>query len=99
MSTAAKISQRTAALLADAMRLSEEERGEVAIRLIESLDPATDADVDAAWSAEIQQRLEELRTGQVKSIPWTEARRMVVKEAEDRESEGCLTKAPRKRGK
>jgi hypothetical protein len=41
-------------LLAEALRLSPSERSELAARLIESLDPTTDNDIEAAWSAEIR---------------------------------------------
>lgn len=67
-------------LLAEALRLPEQDRGEVAARLIESLDPDTEDDVEAAWSAEIQQRLDELETGQVQPVPWPEARRRILEE-------------------
>src|SRR5437867_1297157 len=52
-------------VLTEALRLPPSERGELAARLIESLDPAADEDVEAAWNVEIQGRLEELETGQV----------------------------------
>jgi putative addiction module component (TIGR02574 family) len=65
-------------LLAEALRLPSSDRGELAARLIESLDPTTDEDIEAAWSAEIQTRLDELQTGQVQPIPWSEARRRIL---------------------
>ena len=70
-------------LLAEALRLSPSERGELAARLIESLDPTTEEDVEAAWSAEIQKRLEELQTGQVQPLPWSEARRRILEDIEE----------------
>jgi putative addiction module component (TIGR02574 family) len=70
-------------LLVEAMRLPPSERGELAARLIESLDPTTDNDIEAAWSAEIQQRIEELETGKVKPIPWSEARLQILEDAEE----------------
>ena len=72
------MSSNATQLLAEALRLPESERGDLAARLIESLDPAVDDDAPAAWSAEIQQRIEELRTGQVKAVPWPEARQMIL---------------------
>jgi len=41
--------------------------------LVESLDPLTDEDVRASWSAEALQRLEDVRSGKVKTIPADEA--------------------------
>ncbi len=70
-------------LLAKALRLPPSERGELAARLIESLDPTTDNDIEAAWSAEIQQRIEELQTGKVKPIPWSEARLQILEDTEE----------------
>jgi putative addiction module component (TIGR02574 family) len=64
-------------LYREALRLGERERGDLAAKLIESLDPATDEQVEAAWSAEIRQRIEELDSGTVQSIPWPEARRLI----------------------
>jgi putative addiction module component (TIGR02574 family) len=70
-------------LLAEALRLPPNDRGELAARLIESLDPTTDEDIEGAWSAEIQKRLEELQTGQVQPIPWPEARRRILEDAKE----------------
>jgi putative addiction module component (TIGR02574 family) len=66
-------------LLDDALRLPDQERAELAGLLIESLDEAQDADVQAAWSDEIARRLRELDSGAVKPIPWTEVRRRLRK--------------------
>jgi putative addiction module component (TIGR02574 family) len=70
-------------LLADALRLSETERGELAARLIDSLDPTSNEDVEAAWDAEIRERLEDLQTGRVQPIPWSEARRLILDDADE----------------
>lgn len=72
-----------AKLLAEALGLREEERGELAARLIDSLDPAVDDDAEAAWHLEIQRRIEELETGQVRAIPWPEARRMILDDTDE----------------
>jgi putative addiction module component (TIGR02574 family) len=77
------MTQGAAQLLQEALRLPENERGELAAKLIESLDPTTEAAVEAAWSAEIQQRLQELQTGQVQPIPWPEARRLILDESDE----------------
>jgi len=70
-------------LLQEALRLPENERGELAAMLIESLDPTSEGDVETAWSAEIQQRLQELQTGQVQPIPWPEARRLIMEDNDE----------------
>src|SRR5439155_5129341 len=70
-------------LLAEALHLPESERSELAARLIESLDPSGQEDATAAWSAEIQTRLEELQKGQVQPIRWPESRREILEDAEE----------------
>lgn len=42
-------------ILDDVLALPEDERAEIAVRLIESLD-GEDSDVDQAWAAEIERR-------------------------------------------
>ena len=64
-------------LLAEALRLSAEERAAVAGELIQSLDRDIDPDAEAAWSEEIRARLERLDAGTAKTIPWSEARRRI----------------------
>ncbi len=74
------MTNKAAQVLADGLQLPEDERGDVAARLIESLETNGDEDVQAAWSAEIQKRIEELRQGKVKPLSWPEARRMILDE-------------------
>jgi putative addiction module component (TIGR02574 family) len=64
-------------LLAEALRLSDEERAALAGELIQSLDAEVDADAEAAWSGEIRRRLERVDAGTAKTIPWAEARRRI----------------------
>jgi putative addiction module component (TIGR02574 family) len=72
------MTNKAAQVLADGLQLPEDERGDVAARLIESLETNGDEDIQAAWSAEIQKRIEELRQGKVKPLSWPEARRMIL---------------------
>jgi putative addiction module component (TIGR02574 family) len=65
----------TSQILKTALELPETEREEVAIELLESLAPDGEADHEAAWEAEIQRRIEDLRLGRVQGIPWEEVRR------------------------
>jgi putative addiction module component (TIGR02574 family) len=56
------------ALLDQALKLPEEERGELATRLLGSLEPDDDDEPDAqeweaAWSAELDHRIREIRDG------------------------------------
>ena len=68
----------TKQLYDSAMQLSDTDRAELAASLIESLDAGFDLDVEAAWDAEIKRRVEEIDSGAVTTIPWTDARRMIM---------------------
>ena len=70
-------------LLAEAMRLPESERGDLAARLLESLDPTVDTDVESAWGEEIEKRVKEIREGRVKPLPWPEARERILDDTDD----------------
>jgi putative addiction module component (TIGR02574 family) len=67
-------------VLEEALTLRIEDRALVAIELIDSLDPsaASDVDVEKAWAVEIRRRVEELRSGKVKTIPWEEVRERLL---------------------
>lgn len=52
---------------AEAMKLSIEERADLADRLWASVEPQTH--VDAAWAVEIERRIRQIETGQVETIP------------------------------
>ena len=49
------------------------------------MDPISDPDVEAAWSAEIERRLIEIDAGTVKLIPWDDVRSELFGESEWRE--------------
>jgi putative addiction module component (TIGR02574 family) len=57
-------------VLQTALALPDSDRAEIAASLIRSLDTETDEDVDAAWAAEIQRRIEAIDKGEVKLVPW-----------------------------
>ncbi len=64
-------------LLVEALRLSGEERAALAGELIQSLDSDVDVGAEAAWSQEIQARLDRLDAGTAKTLGWQEARRRI----------------------
>ena len=80
------MTQLAAKLFAEAIHLPDGERGDLAAKLIESLDPEIDEDVEVAWSAEVRQRLEDLQAGKVKPVPWPEARQMIMDDTDDADS-------------
>lgn len=62
-------------LLKKALKLPVAERAELVGSLIESLDEANDESVQAEWDAEITRRMEDLKSGKVKTVSLEEARR------------------------
>ena len=65
-------------VLEQALQLTEDERGEVIARLLRSLEPHDGKEVageewEAAWSAELDQRVREIRDGTVQLIDGDEA--------------------------
>ena len=83
-------------VLEDALRLPERARAALAAQLIDSLDPVADADVEAAWAEEIRGRVEELDRGEIRPVPWAEARRLLLDDADVPATDGVSS--PRHRG-
>jgi len=61
-------------LFREAAQLPERDRATLAGLLIETLDPAPEPDVEAAWSQEIARRVAEIDAGTAETIPWEEVR-------------------------
>ena len=53
-----------------ALDLSDKERAALAGMLLDSLEPSDDADVEAAWLVEIEQRISEVDSGGVQPVSW-----------------------------
>ena len=68
---------RAEAVLAEALRLTDDERGQIADRLLDTLAGPADPDVQQAWADEIARRLAEVRAGTADTVPWEEARRQI----------------------
>ena len=68
------MSDRAAELLEKALSLTPEERAELAKKLVESLLEEPDPDVDAAWMAEAQRRLERIEREGWKGRDWAAVR-------------------------
>jgi putative addiction module component (TIGR02574 family) len=66
-------------LLKQALSLDEKDRASVAGVLIESLHGEVDLDAEEAWNAEIRRRVEELESGMVQTIPWSEVRQRLFR--------------------
>jgi putative addiction module component (TIGR02574 family) len=69
----------TAKLFFDALRLSDFERAELAAQLIDSLEGSvTDGTIETDWDAELETRIAEIQSGSVRAVPWREARRQIM---------------------
>ena len=66
------MSDMLAELKKKASQLSEEERAELALALIESLDGPADSGVEEAWRLEIERRIGQIDRGEVQLIPGDE---------------------------
>ncbi len=65
-------------LLNEALELPEKARADLAGRLILSLHPRADRDVEAAWAEEIDRRLEGSPARQARSRPWSSIKKSVL---------------------
>jgi putative addiction module component (TIGR02574 family) len=63
-----------AELFEEASRLTEEDRAELAGRLLETLHGQPEEGVEAAWAEEIERRIRQIDSGEVTTIPWEEVR-------------------------
>jgi putative addiction module component (TIGR02574 family) len=77
------MSERAKSVLAEVLGWPVNERGDLAARLLESLDAGSDADAAAAWDEEIRTRLEDVRLGRVTPVPWAEALRQIEADGPD----------------
>ena len=66
-------------MIIQALRLPRSARAALVVRLIETLDAEVNEGSEQAWDKEIGKRLEEIDSGRVKLVPWTEARRRILR--------------------
>jgi putative addiction module component (TIGR02574 family) len=79
------MSESTQQLIASALELAPADRAVVANAILASLDGYGDpesSDVRDAWSAEIQSRIDDIDSGRVKTIPSSDAWKMIDGEIE-----------------
>ena len=67
-------------VLADALRLDDEARAELAAELLASLDGPADPDAERAWDAEIERRIAAIEAGTISLEPWDQVKRRIEKE-------------------
>jgi putative addiction module component (TIGR02574 family) len=64
----------------EALDLPEDERAELAHALIVRIEEPQEGDVESAWDAEIKQRVDEIRSGEVEGIPAEDLRQELREE-------------------
>jgi putative addiction module component (TIGR02574 family) len=75
----------TEALLEQVLNLPEPDRAEVAVRILESLEPGGDQGVDDAWVAEIERRCAAVDAGTLVTSDWNDVRRRIERDIFGRE--------------
>ncbi len=68
------MNEKTEAVLTLALGLPEVDRAEVVGALLESLEPPSDVDVEAAWREEVAARVAAHDSGELQTIPWSSVR-------------------------
>ncbi len=69
-----------AAVLADALRLDDDARAQLAAELVASLDGPADPGAGRAWDAEIERRIAAIEAGTIPLEPWDQVRRRIEKD-------------------
>ena len=77
------MTEKTSALLQEALTLSDRERAELASLLMDSLDATVDADAESQWDREIAQRVAELDARTAQTIPWEQVRDKIAAKLRD----------------
>jgi putative addiction module component (TIGR02574 family) len=68
------------ALLANALRLDEDARAEIAAELLASLDGPSDPDAETAWAAEIDRRVSAIESGTSVPESWQDVKTRIEKD-------------------
>jgi len=68
------MSTQLQSVLDAALLLSENERGELAARLLETIDDTDEAE----WAEELQRRIDDVRSGRTPPVPWDSVRQKMV---------------------
>jgi putative addiction module component (TIGR02574 family) len=61
-------------VLDEVLALPADERSAVAVALLDSLENADSASISDAWREEVKRRRDELRSGAVRVVPWSEVK-------------------------
>ena len=78
------MSPKAEKILEEALSLPEDARVDLATALLESVDhDPPDEGAAEAWSSEAKRRLQEVRSGAVKPVPWEDAERLIFDPSDD----------------
>jgi len=69
---------RTDALLDTVLALPPDERSELVVALLDSLEGEDHQSIADAWRDEIHRRKEDISAGRVRLVPWAEARNRLL---------------------
>lgn len=67
-------------ILAEALRLDDDTRAELAAELLASLEGPADPDASQAWDEEIDRRIAAIEAGHVALEPWDDIRRRIERD-------------------
>ena len=70
-------------LLELVLKLPDGERAEIAGKLIQSLEPEVEDEVEAAWSEEIARRVAAIDAGQAQFVTWDELKDRLSRRRDD----------------
>ena len=68
------------AVLADALRLGPNERAELAVEVLASLDGPADTNAESAWEQEVRRRIEAIDAGTIELEPWEDVKHRIEKD-------------------
>ena len=74
------MSLMTEQLLQEALALPDDQRAELAVRLLQSLDQEIDPDAEEAWAIEIERRCAALDAGETTPSEWHDVRSRIEKD-------------------
>jgi len=74
------MSLTTERILEDVLALPDDQRAELAVQLLQSLDREADPNAEEAWAAEIERRCAALDAGETTLSEWHDVRRCIEKE-------------------
>lgn len=77
------MTQQTQDILDLAMKLSADERAELADRLLQSLHPQ----IEEAWAKEVKRRIDAVESGQTQLIPWEQVRAELYEQLHGRKNQ------------